>query len=145
MAIQQVTAGSKYESLKTIKLEAAATRAKGDVVRISTGGATGCNVDLSLADDTNVYKVAVCLEAAAVGDVYEAAVEGTVLINTPSISTTVGHGVDIFDGAVRDSTTAAEARSGATTSNDFGIVVVAAASSTTQLVTLYGNTITGQT
>lgn len=126
-----------------IYLLAAAARTKGDVVKIGVGNFGP--VDAALADDTTVYRIAVADQNIASGTVGRYQVTGRATITTPSITTILGHGVDVFDGAIRDSTAAAEKPNGVTTQNDFGVVLTAATSSTTQDVWLYGDPITGQT
>lgn len=133
-------------SVRTIKLVAAAARSKGDPVTISTGNATeGVSNDASLADNTNVYRVAVALGDAASGDVYEAAVEGTVDVTVPSGTYTAGNGLHIINGAVADSSAAAEDASGEAANNDFAIVRETGTTVTTVKATLFGFAITGQT
>lgn len=145
MSVQTIVGANNHQSVETIKLKAAAARVAGDVVRISSGTTNGVWADLTLADDTNVYEVAVALEGAATGDVYHAAYKGTVTITVPSGNYTAGNGLDILDGAVRDSTTAAEAPTSVTTRNDFAVIVTGGTSVTSVVATLYGKTITAQT
>lgn len=145
MSVQTIVGANNYQSVETKKLRAAAARTKGDVVRISTGHTAGVNADVSIADDTNVYRVAVALENAASGDVYNVAVKGTVPVTVPSGNYTAGDGLDILDGAVRDSTAAAEANSGISTLNDFAIIVTGGTSVTEVTATLFGDPITAQT
>jgi len=132
-------------SPKTIKLEAAAARTRGDVVRIGVGGSTGANVDITLADDTNIYTVAVCNENAATGDVYEAIVQGTTVMTVTSDTYTVGNGVHLLNGTVLNSDAAAEAPTGISTLNDFGVVLVGGTAVTEITATLYGDAVTAQT
>lgn len=145
MSIGQVVGGAAYESVETVKLKAAANRSPGDVVRISTGTTNGVCADLTIADNTNVYTVAVVLESASTNDVYLAARKGTVKVTVPSGNYTAGNGLDILDGAVRDSTAAAEAPTGVSTLNDFAVIVTGGTSVTEVVATLYGSAITAQT
>ena len=138
-------ASNKHEVSRTIKLRAAAARTRGDVVRISTGHSDGVCADVSLADNTNVYRVAVAAENVASGDIYEAFVEGSCAVTVPSATYTAGDGLDILDGAVRDSATAAEARTGQTTLNDFAVIAIGGTTVTSVTATLFGDPITAQT
>lgn len=145
MSVGQAVAGAAYVSAETGKLQASAARTKGDIVRISTGTTNGVNDDLTLADDTNVYRVAVWAQNAADNEVGEVYVKGTVTMTVPSGTYTAGHGLHIVDGAVADSTAAAEDASGEVANNDFAIIVVGGTSVTEVTATLYGVAITAQT
>lgn len=146
MSTSQAQAGEKYTPIqRVVKLRAAAARTAGDIVRISTGHSDGVNADVALADDTNVYRVAVALEGIASGSVGLYAVEGTVRATVPSGNYTAGNGLDILDGAVRDSGAAAEAQTYQTTQNDFACILVGGTSVTEVTATLYGGPITAQT
>ncbi len=136
------SSGAGYNK-EYIWLKAAAARVKGAVVRI--GSTSAGLVDVSLADNTDVYKVAVAHQDIASGDYGLYQTKGRCTITTPSITTVAGDGVDILDGAVRASTTTAEKPTGVSTLNDFGVVLTAATSSTSHDVYLYGDAITAQT
>lgn len=144
MSVQQIVS-NKGTSTETIKLRAAAARTKGTLVRIGTGHTSGVNTDIALADDTNVYRVAVWSHDIASGGVGDAVAKGTVKVTVPSGNYTAGNGLHIVDGALADSAAAAEAPTGATTINDVGCIVVGGTSVTEVTVTLYGDPITGQT
>ena len=126
-----------------VTARAASARTKGDVVRLSAT-ANGL-VDISLADDTSVWFTGVAAQDIASGTRGLYQVTGRCTITTPSITTTAGNGIDIVDGAMRDSTTTAEVPNGVTTNNDIAVTLTAATTSTTQDVYLYGNPTTGQT
>lgn len=145
MGFGSVVGSNKHWGVETIKLRAAAARAKGDVVRIGTGHADGVFADISLADDTNLYRVAVANEGAASGDVYEAVVKGTVDITVPSGNYTAGHGVKVLDGALASTGAAATAYDDLAANISLGIIVVGGTSVTTITVTLTGDRITATT
>src|SRR3990167_10947005 len=111
---------NKHCDTHKIKLRAAAARSKGDVVRISTGHSDGVWADVSLADDTNVYRVAVCTQKAASGEIYEAVWMGTVDITVPSGTYTAGDGLKVLDGAIASTATAATAFDDLSTNVSFG-------------------------
>lgn len=138
------TTDVKSTSQETEILEAAAARTSGDVVRISTGGSNGVNVDVALADDTNVYRVAVAPSCDS-GDIKAYVVKGTVKCTVPSGTYTAGNGLHILDGALADSGAAAEAPNGVTTNNDVGVILEGGTSVTEITVTLYGTAVTAQT
>lgn len=133
------------QAVETVMLQAAAARTKGDVVRISTGTSDGVPVDLTLADDTNIYRVAVALQDIASGDVGMYAVKGTVTCTVTSDNYTAGHGLHILNGTVLNSDAAAEAPTGEATLNDFAIVETGGTAVTSVVATLYGDAITAQT
>lgn len=136
----------KEEAIKEIPLRAAAARVAGDVVRVGVGHVDGAHVDISIADNTDVYRVAVALESAASGDIYRAAVEGTVKATVSSDTYTRGHGLHILNGTVLNSDAVAEAPTGASTLNDFALVLEDGAAGTTSIkCNLRGDAITAQT
>lgn len=145
MGFTSTVASKKHWGVQTIKLRAAAARSKGDIIRISTGHADGALADVAIADDTNVYRVAVVMQSAASGDVYEAAIRGMVKATVPSGDYTAGNGLHILNGAVADSGAAAEAFTGVSTANDFAVIVEGGTSVTEVTVNLYGDPITAQT
>lgn len=145
MAVQTVVGSNKFWGQETIKLRAAAARSKGDVVRISTGHADGVFADVSLADDTNLYRVAVALENAASGDTYEACYKGTVVMTVPSGNYTAGHGVKVLDGALASTGAAATAFDDLAANISMGIITVGGTSVTEITVTLTGDRITATT
>ena len=133
------------EPVQVMYIRAAAARSKGDLVRISTGHTSGVWVDVALADNTDVYRVAVCNQQVASGSIYQAVVKGTTSVTVPSATYTAGDGLDILDGAVRDSTAAAEAPTGQTTINDFAVILTGGTTVTSVVATLHGFPITAQT
>ncbi len=136
---------NKQEPQELILLRAAAARSKGTVVRISTGHADGVNADVALADDTNVYRVAVANRDAASGEIYDAVFRGTTQITVPSATYTAGHGVKVFDGALASTGAAAAARDGLAANTTIGVINVGGTSVTSITVTLYGDAFTGTT
>lgn len=126
-----------------ITLKAAAARAKGDVVRI--GSSAEGLVDVSLADDTDLYRLAVADQDIASGNrgVYQ--IKGRATITTPSLSVAAGDGLLVLNGAVGDSGTTAQKPNGVQANTDFAVCLTASTSSTTQDVYLYGETITATT
>lgn len=122
MAIAQCTAANKDWAVETVKLRAAAARTKGDTVRIGTGHTSGTWTDISIADDTNLYRVAVVLETVASGAVYEAATRGTVDVTVPNGTYVVGDGVKILDGALAPSAAAATAPDDLAANISIGVV-----------------------
>ncbi len=145
MAIAQCTPANTHWSQETAKLRAAAARTKGTVVRMGTGHTSGAYTDIALADDTNLYRVAVVNEDCASGAVYEAVVKGTVKITVPSGNYTVGNGVKIFDGALADSGAAATAPDDLAANISIGVIVVGGTSVTEITVTLHGDRVTATT
>ena len=144
MGYGQVTAHERNWPVEAIRLRAAAARVKGDLVRISTGHADGVNADLTLADDTNVYRIAVALEDAASGATYMAAYKGTVTVTVPSATYTAGNGLRIFDGAIDEDGTA-QAYDDLSTNTHFGLVAVGGTTVTSITATLYGDRVTAAT
>lgn len=142
MAMTSCLAHNRDWSVKTIKLRAAAARSKGDPVRIGTGHSSGTWTDISLASDTNLYRVAVALESAASGDVYEAAVQGTVDVTVPSGTYTAGNGVKVQGGALADTATAATAYDDLAANISLGCIAVGGTTVTSIKVTLTGDRIT---
>jgi hypothetical protein len=140
---KQIAIGPDTYEVETEIVDAAAARTKGDVVRIGSS-ATGI-VDVSLADDTNVYRVGVVLHDAASGDKYLCATKGPVSATVPSATYTAANGLDILDGAVRDSTAAAEKPNGLSANNDFGVIMTGGTTVTSVTVYLYGDAVTAQT
>lgn len=126
-----------------IVMQASAARSKGDLVRV--GSSAQGLVDVSIADDTNVYRVAVAAGTIASGDRGLYQITGRCSVTTPSITSVAGDGLDILNGAIRASTTTAEKPNGLSTNNDFCVVLTAATSATSHDVFLYGDPITGQT
>jgi hypothetical protein len=133
-------------SQKTIKLEAVSARKVGDFVQIDVGSTTtGVNKDADLSDNTNVKRVAVCMQDAAVGDVYTACVEGTVKCTITSATVTKGHGLRYHDGDIVTTGSAAGDASGEVGDNLVGIIVEGGASVTSIRATLYGYAVTKTT
>lgn len=124
-------------------IQATATRTKGQIVRI--GSSSAGLVDVTIADDTNVYKVGVVGQDATSGTKYPLIVKGQVTCTVPSGTYVAGDGVDILDGAVRPSTTTAEKPNGVTTNNDFGVVITGGVGVTEIVIYLYGEAVTAQT
>ncbi len=145
MAVAQCNAANKDWSVETIKLRAAAARTKGDCVRIGTGHTSGTFTDITLADDTNLYRVAVCLESCASGAVYEAAYKGTVDMTVPAGTWVVGDGVKVFDGALTPSAAAATAFDDLAANISLGVVNVGGVNPGSIRVTLTGDRITATT
>ena len=145
MSYTNAAAARNHEAPQYIRLRAAAARTKGDPVRISTGHADGVQADVALADDTNVYRIAVAAENAASGDIYNAVIKGTTKMTVASGTYTAGDGVLVVDGAVADSSSAAQDRSGEVGNNDFGIIVTGGSSVTEITVTLFGDPFTATT
>jgi hypothetical protein len=145
MAIGNVT-NVNETSIKTIKLVAAAARSVGDPVEISTGNAThGVNNDASLSDNTNVKRVAVAMQSAASGAVYEAAVEGTVTMTVPSATYTKGNAIKYFDGTMADSGAVAGDSTGEVGDNVVGTILEGGTTVTSIKVTLLGKAVTKTT
>lgn len=133
-------------SVETIKLVAAAARSVGDPVEISTGNTTyGVSNDASLTDNTNVKRVAVALQNAASGAVYEAAVKGTVTMTVPSGNYTTGYGIKYHDGAMADTGAAAGDFTGEVGDNVVGIIKEGGTTVTSIKVTLLGAAVTKTT
>lgn len=145
MAIAQVTGASTHVSADTTTLRAAAARTKGTVVRIGTGHSSGCWTDIALADDTNLYRVAVVAQDVASGGTYQAITKGTCKITVPSGNYTAGNGVKILDGALADSGAAATAPDDLAANISLGVIVVGGTSVTEITVTLHGDRITATT
>ena len=145
MGETQVTAHERNWPVSCIRLRAAAARVKGDIVRIGTGHTDGVNVDISLADDTNVYRVAVAMEDAASGATYMAAYMGTVKCTVPSATYTAGDGLKVHNGAVADTATAATAFDNLSTNACFGCIAVGGTTVTEITATLYGDQHTATT
>jgi hypothetical protein len=145
MSLGQATETNKHNSVKTMHLRAAAARTKGTVVRIGTGHTTGCWTDISLADDTNLYRVAVVNQDCVSGAIYEAVTEGTVKITVPSGNYTVGNGVKILDGALADSAAAATAPDDLAANISIGCIVVGGTAVTEITVSLHGDRVTATT
>ena len=145
MPSQGVIASTKQEPQELILLRAAAARTKGTVVRISTGHSDGVNADIALADDTNVYRVAVVAADAASGTIYPAVLRGTCAITVPSGTYTAGHGVKVLDGALASTGAAAVARDALSTNTGFAIINVGGTSVTEITVTLFGDAFTATT
>ena len=143
MSYQQLTetqeTGQKLEYFR-----AAAARVKGDVVRISTGHTSGYWTDVTLADDTSVYRVAVAAQDIASGAIGAYVTAGTCVCTVPSATYTVGDGLEILDGAVAGAATA-EAPTGQTTLNDFAVIKVGGTTVTSVTATLHGFPITART
>jgi len=133
------------EAVETIRLRAAAARTKGDVVRIGVGHTDGARVDITLADDTNVYTVAVANQDIASGSIGEYVVKGTVQCTVTSDTYTAGHGLHILNGTVLNSDAVFEAYTGVVTLNDFAQVEEAGTAVTTIRATLTGRPFTAQT
>lgn len=131
--------------VETVKLRAAAARSPGDVVRMGTGHSDGCPVDITLADDTNIYRVAVAQETIASGSVGLYAWKGTVPITVPSGNYTAGNGVKVLDAALADSGAAATAFDALPTNISFGCIVTGGTSVTEITVTLHGDQFTATT
>ncbi len=145
MSLGQATESNKHNSVKTMHLRAAAARTKGTVVRIGTGHTSGCFTDVTLADDTNLYRVAVVNQDCASGAIYEAVTEGTVKITVPSGNYTVGNGVKILDGALADSGAAATAPDDLAANISIGCIVVGGTAVTEITVSLHGDRVTATT
>jgi hypothetical protein len=124
-------------------MQAASARTKGDVVRVGSS-AVGL-VDVSIADDTDVYRVAVADMDIASGARGRYQITGRCTITSPSLSVAAGDGLLILDGAVADSATTAQKPSGVTSNTHFAVNITASTSATTQDVFLYGDGITGTT
>jgi hypothetical protein len=139
----QVHGPDKDTERSYITMQAAAARTKGDVVRIGSS-AVGL-LDVSLASNTESYRVAVADQNIASGDRGRYQLTGRCTITTPSITTVAGEAVDVHTGAVRASTATAEKPNGVVTNNDFAVVLTAATTATSHDVFLYGDTIVGQT
>lgn len=144
MAIGQVT-DVNGTSPETTMLEAAAARSKGDAVRISTGGSTGASVDLTIADDTNVYRIAVATSDMASGDVGAYVTKGTVKVTVPSASYDAGDGFTITNGVLASSSSAADDQSGEVANTDWGVILVGGTTVTEITVTLHGFACTATT
>lgn len=124
-------------------LKAAAARSKGDVVRVKATSAG--LVDATLADDTDLYRVAVASKDVASADYAPYVTKGPVYITVASGNYTAGHGVKILDGAVASTgATAAQPGSGEA-STSFGVILIGGTSVTSIEVLLYGDVFTATT
>jgi hypothetical protein len=85
------------------------------------------------------------MESCASGDVYEAAIKGTVVATVGSGTYVVGDGVKVLDGAVKPLAAAAQAYDDLSTNTCFGICLTAGTSITEITVTLYGDRFTATT
>lgn len=135
----------KHCDTRKIKLRAAAARTKGTPVRCSTGHADGVFADVTIADDTNVYRIAVPTTNAASGEIYEAIWMGTCDITVPSGNYTAGNGLKVLDGAIADSGSAATAFDDLSTNISFGVIAVGGTSVTKITATLTGDKFTATT
>lgn len=129
--------------IQTTYLYASAAVTKGSILKMGAG-ANGFEV-AAIADDTLVYKPVVALENVEAGSYGLFAVAGPVVATVPSGNYTAGNGVDILNGAVRDSTAAAEVPNGVLSQNDFGRVLVGGTSVTQITILLYPFSVTAQT
>lgn len=143
MSIAQQGLDASKNEKEYVFLKAAVARTKGDIVRI--GSSSAGIIDVSLADNTDVYRVAVAAQDIASGSWGLYQVKGPCTVTTPSITSVAGQALDILDGAVRASGATAEKPNGVTSNNDFCVVLTAATSSTSHDVCLYGDPITAQT
>lgn len=144
MSIGQVT-DVLGNSPETMKLRAAAARTKGDIVRIGVGHVDGAMVDITLADDTDVYMVAVAKEDIASGEIGEYIWRGRAQCTVTSDNYTRGHGLHLLNGTVLNSDAVAEARTGINTLNDFALVLEDGTAATTIEADLFGYAVTAQT
>lgn len=141
-----IVTNANETGVQTQKLVAAAARSKGQLVRISTGNTTyGVNDDITIADDTNVYRVAVVNQDVASGSVYDAVHKGTVTLTVPSGTYTTGHGLKILDGAIASTGAAAGDSSGEVGDTSFAIIKEGGTSVTSIRATLYGFAFTATT
>lgn len=131
---------SKYQEEQ---LKATAARLKGAVVRIKADSSGP--IDATLADDTNIYRVAVASKDIASGDYAPYICKGPVKITVASGNYTAGHGLLILDGAVASSgATAAQPGSGQAATN-FAVILVGGTAVTEIEVLLYGDCFTATT
>lgn len=135
--------GPNDQGKEYVVLKAAAARTKGDIVKI--GSSAEGLVDVALADDTTVYRIAVAAQDIPSGAYGLYQIKGRCTVTTPSITSVAGQALHVVDGAVAASGATAEKPNGVTSQNDFCVVMTAASSSTSHDVFLYGDPITGQT
>jgi hypothetical protein len=139
----QVHGPGKDTEKSYITMQAAAARTKGDVVRVGSS-AVGL-LDVTLADDTNVYRVAVADMDIASGARGRYQVTGRCTLTSPSLSVAAGDGLLLLDGVVADAGTTAQKPNGAEANTHFAVCLTASTSGTTQDVFLYGDAVTATT
>jgi hypothetical protein len=131
---------STREEFLTAK--ATATRAVGDLVYISSDS-TGL-VDLTIADDATVHRIARVCQAGASGDYLQYQTAGICTVTVPSATYTATHGLKVLDGAVASTgSTAAVIAGDANTS--FAAIKVGGTTVTEITIFLYGEKFTATT
>lgn len=139
---QSVTEAGK-QGQEILLMTSAAARTKGDVVRI--GSSSAGLLDVTLADDTDVYKLAVANQDIASGVIGEYVVKGEVTCTVTSDNYTAGHGLHMLNGTVLNSDATAEKPNAAPANNDFAVVITGGTAVTEVVAYLYGDPITAQT